>query len=286
MSDKELQKNNNTEERKKMSKTKKIIISLIIFIVLAITSFIIYEVATVNNTYYIGEKNLQIPVFVYHDIVADESEVEYDYMQTTVEKFEEQMTGLMKLGYKPISYEDLVAYSKGEKAIPKWSFLVTFDDGYDGVYEYAYEIAKKYNIPMTSFVIDDCVGAEGYYTWEQAKEMHDNGIMSIYSHGLTHARYNEKTEEELVQETESAYANLTEKLEDENLLKVFTYPYGLYTYEQRVALEEAGYVQNLTDNRINLSNKLELSGLHRDYPLDDSVFKIILKIQYRAIRYQ
>ena len=229
MSDKELQKNNNTEERKKMSKTKKIVISLIIFIVLAITSFIIYEVATVNNTYYIGEKNLQIPVFVYHDIVADESEV---------------------------------------------------------VYEYAYEIAKKYNIPMTSFVIDDCVGAEGYYTWEQAKEMHDNGIMSIYSHGLTHARYNEKTEEELVQETESAYANLTEKLEDENLLKVFTYPYGLYTYEQRVALEEAGYVQNLTDNRINLSNKLELSGLHRDYPLDDSVFKIILKIQYRAIRYQ
>lgn len=288
MSEKKLQKKDvdTTEEKSKFSKFRKIILLLIILVVLAIASFTIYQAATVNNTYYIGEKNLQIPVFVYHDIVADESEVEYDYMQTTVEKFEEQMTGLMKLGYKPISYEDLVAYSKGEIAIPKWSFLVTFDDGYDGVYEYAYEIAKKYNIPMTSFVIDDCVGLEGYYTWEQAKQMHDNGIMSIYSHGLTHARYNEKTKEELVQETQKAYANLREKLEDEEILKVFTYPYGLYTYEQRLALEEAGYVQNLTDNRINLSNKLELSGLHRDYPLDDSVLKIILKIQYRAIRYQ
>ncbi|MGN1326956.1 MAG: polysaccharide deacetylase family protein [Clostridia bacterium] len=274
------------KERKKMSKTKKIVLSLILLVVLAIVSFVIYEIATVDNTYYIGEKNLQIPVFVYHDIVADESEVEYDYMQTTVEKFEEQMTGLMKLGYKPISYEDLVAYSKGEIAIPKWSFLVTFDDGYAGVYKYAYEIAKKYNIPMTSFLIDDCVGLEGYYTWEQAKEMNDSGIMSIYSHGLTHSRYNEKTKKELVQETEKAYTNLRKKLDDENILKVFTYPYGLYTREQRSALKEAGYVQNLTDNRINTSNKLELSGLHRDYPLNDSVFKIILKIQYRAIRYQ
>ena len=53
----------------KMSITKKIILGIVLAVILAIASFIIYEVATVNNTYYIGEKNLQIPVFVYHDIV-------------------------------------------------------------------------------------------------------------------------------------------------------------------------------------------------------------------------
>ena len=53
----------------KMSITKKIILGIVLAVILAIASFIIYEVATVNNTYYIGQKNLQIPIFVYHDLV-------------------------------------------------------------------------------------------------------------------------------------------------------------------------------------------------------------------------
>ena len=269
-----------------MSTVKKVILSVLLVLILAIVSFIIYEVATVNNTYYIGEKNLQIPVFVYHDIVEDESQIEYDYMQTTAKQFEKQITGLMKLGYKPISYEDLVAYKNGEKAIPKWSFLVTFDDGYTGVYKYAFEIAKKYNIPMTSFEISDTVGTNGYYTWEQAKEMKESGLMSIYLHGYTHTQYDKETPERLLSDTNKAQEDLENNLEDNNILKVFTYPYGLYTNAEREMLWQAGYVQNLTDNRINLSDKLDLSGLHRSYPLNNSVLKILLKIQYRVIRYK
>lgn len=264
---------------------RKILLYILALIVIAIIAFVIYEIATVNNTYYIGEKNLQIPIFVYHDIVADESQVEFDYMQTTAKQFEKQMTGLMKLGYKPISYEDLVEYKNGNKAIPKWSFLVTFDDGYTGVYDYAFEIAKKYNIPMTSFEITDTVGTPGYYTWEQAKEMHESGIMSIYLHGYTHTEYDKVAPEELLAQTNMAQEDLQNNLKDNNILKVFTYPYGLYTNEERDVLEQAGYVQNLTDNKINTSKELDLSGLHRSYPLDNSVLKIILKIQYRNIRY-
>lgn len=273
-------------KKKKMSTTKKVFLSILLIVVIAIASFVIYEVATVNNTYYIGEKNLQIPVFVYHDIVEDESQIEFDYMQTTAKQFEKQMTGLMKLGYKPISYEDLVAYKNGKKAIPKWSFLVTFDDGYTGVYKYAFKIAKKYNIPMTSFEISDTVGTTGYYTWEQAKEMKESGLMSIYLHGYTHTQYDQETPERLLSDTNNAQEDLENHLEDNNILKVFTYPYGLYTNEERNVLWQAGYVQNLTDNRINLSDRLDLSGLHRSYPLNNSVLKILLKIQYRVLKYE
>ena len=272
--------------KKKQNRAKKALLSFLIVFIIVIISFIIYEIATVKNTYYISEKNLQIPIFVYHDIVKDESQIEYDYMQTTVDTFERQITGLMKLGYKPISYEDLLAYQKGEKAIPKWSFLITFDDGYPGVYKYAFEIAKKYNIPMASFEITDTIGSEGYYDWNQAKEMHESGLMSIYLHGYTHVKYDEKTPEELLIDTNMAYENLKNELGDKDVLKVFTYPYGLSTNEERQMLKEAGYVQNLTDNKINTSKELDLSGLHRSYPLNDSVLKIILKIQYRAIRYK
>lgn len=273
-------------EKKRVNTAKKIILSVLLILILAIISFLIYEIATVNKTYYIGEKNLQIPVFVYHDIVEDESQIEYDYMQTTAKQFEKQITGLMKLGYKPISYEDLVAYKNGEKAIPKWSFLITFDDGYIGVYKYAFEIAKKYNIPMTSFEISDTVGIPGYYTWDEAREMKESGLMSIYLHGYTHIEYDKETPERVLSDTNKAQEDLQNQLGDNNILKVFTYPYGLSTNEERSLLCQAGYIQNLTDNRINLSDRLDLSGLHRSYPLNNSVLKILLKIQYRVLRYE
>ena len=45
-------------------------------------------------------------------------------------------------------------------------------------------------------------------------------------------------------------------------------------------------MQNLTDNKVNMSNKLNIYSLHREYPLEDSVFKILLKTNYRVIRYR
>ena len=71
----------------------------------------------------------------------------------------------------------------------------------------------------------------------------------------------------------------------EELKKEYAEDNGLYTEEERVALKEEGFIQNLTDNEINTSKKLDLAGLHRSYPLNDSVLKILLKIQYRVIRY-
>lgn len=274
------------EKREKVSSYKKVAVLLLIAILLVCVGGTTYEIVTRNNTYYISEKNLQIPILVYHNIVKDESEIQYEYMQTTASVFEKQITGLMKLGYKPISYKDLVEYKSGDRAIPKWSFLITFDDGCSGVYDYAFEIAKKYNIPMTSFVIDKTLGKDnGTFSWEEAKEMHDSGLISIYSHGLDHLEYNKESSEELLKQTNEAYENLKAKLNDENILKVFTYPYGLYTKEQVDILASEGYIQNLTDNKVNESDSLDLSMLHRCYPLNDSVLKILIKINYRVIRY-
>lgn len=279
-----IEKTENIKKLRGVSRTKKVLLTLMLLIIIII-SFITYEIVTVHNTYYIGEKNLQIPILVYHDLVADKSEVKFDYMQTEVTTFESQITGLMKLGYKPISYKDLVDYSNGKKKISKWSFLITFDDGYEGVYKYAYPIAKKYNIPMSTFEIDENVGGEGCFSWQEAKEMHDSGLISVYLHGLQHLEYNKEPTEKLLEQTEQAYKNLTTNLQDNTILKVFTYPYGLYRDEELEALGNKGFIQNLTDNKINQSNKLNLHGLHRCYPLSDSILKILIKIQYRTIRY-
>ena len=80
------------------------------------------------------------------------------------------------------------------------------------------------------------------------------------------------------------YKTIEENL-GEQKVKIFTYPYGLYSEEQLEPLKEAGYIINLTDNKINKSKNLNLYGLHRCYPLSDSTFKMELKIIYRSIRY-
>ena len=100
----------------------KIIARIFFIVVMIILIIFVYDIITANNKYKIEEKNLKIPIFVYHDIVENVEEVQYDYMQTTYESFKKQINGMINLGYKPISYTDLLDYANGEKKISKKSF--------------------------------------------------------------------------------------------------------------------------------------------------------------------
>ena len=262
----------------------KVLVGILISLVILTTSIFIYDRVTVNNEYSIGEKNLDIPVFVYHNIVSDESEISYDYMQTTKDTFEKQIKGLKDVGYDFITYEKLQKYQNNEIKLKKKSCIVTFDDGLRGVYENAYPIAKKYNIPFTMFVVIDSVETGGCITWDEAKEMQDSGLVTIASHSMDHPDFSKLAVDEAVKNVNESYSIIEEKL-GEQKVKIFTYPYGLYTDEELNVLEKDGYIQNLTDNKINKSKNLNLYGLHRCYPLSDSIYKMLLKIHYRSIRY-
>ena len=110
-------------------------------------------------------------------------------MQTTKNVFENQIQGLQAVGYHFITYEDLAKYKNGEEQLYKKSCIVTFDDGYEGVYENAYPIAKKYNIPFTMFIIIDNMEQEGVITWDEAKQMQDSGLVTIASHSMNHPEF-------------------------------------------------------------------------------------------------
>ena len=264
---------------------RKIIITLCVIFLLLLTFFVFYYLATSKKMYFINDKNLQIPIYTYHQIVESPSEIEIDYMQTTYKNLNKQIDGLIKIGYTPITYQDLVDYKNGEKAIPKRSCIITFDDGYTSVYEYAYPLIKEKNISITLFIVNNLVGTNGYMTWEQLQEMYSSGLVSIYSHGLNHSEYDKLGADVLLAETEESYKNLRKNLNDENILKVFAYPCGFYTEEEIKILEDNGYIQNLMDGKINKSNSLNLSNLHRVYPLNDSAFKIVIKQIYKTIKY-
>lgn len=137
---------------------KRVALTAIIMLIGATISVIIYDRATINNEYSIAERNIEIPIFVYHDIVDTETDVSYDYMQTTKETFEKQIVGLKNMGYDFITYEDLHQYKNNQKKLKKHSCIITFDDGCEGVYRNVFPIAQKYNIPITMYVITDNMG--------------------------------------------------------------------------------------------------------------------------------
>ena len=263
---------------------KQVALTAIIMLIGATISVIIYDRATINNEYSIAERNIEIPIFVYHDIVDTEADVSYDYMQTTKETFEKQIVGLKNMGYDFITYEDLHQYKNNQKKLKKHSCIITFDDGCEGVYRNVFPIAQKYNIPITMYVITDNMGKPGVITWEQAKEMQDSRLVTIASHSMDHPEFTKLSTEEAVKNINASYEIIESKLGKQNT-KIFTYPYGLYTDDEVEALRKEGYIQNLTDNKVNESNKIDLAKLHRCYPLSDSPTKMYLKMIYRTIRY-
>lgn len=252
---------------------------IIVFLTIAVP---VFSFLNSNNEYYRNEKKILIPIFVYHDIVEEMTAEEF--MQTTKENFEEQITELAKLGYKFITYDDLIQYNNGKQKLNEKSIIITFDDGYVGNYEIMYPIIQKYNIPVTINVIDDRIGKVGYLNWEQIKKMEESGLVSIYTHSSHHEDPNTIEDYQYAQNIEQAHKNIEEQL-GKKVTKVFTYPYGLNNEEKIKILGEKGFVQNLTDNKVNNSKDLNLNKLHREYPLNDSVAKILIKTMYRNIRY-
>ena len=95
--------------KKKILKIGLIIITILI---VAIIGLVIYDRSTINNKYTINDGNIDIPIFLYHNIVNNDSEVIYDYMQTTKAVFEKQIVGLKNLGYDFITYEQLQKFKK------------------------------------------------------------------------------------------------------------------------------------------------------------------------------
>lgn len=237
-----------------------------------------YQELDNEKTYFKNEKNIRIPILLYHEIPTEMPTRDLFYMRTTAKRFEEQLKGLQDEGYKFISYDDLVEYNEGKKALTEKTLLIGFDDGWLGNYENAFPILKKLNIPAAIYVVDDLVGTPGYFNWDQAKEMADSCLISIYSHGRTHIFYDKESSETLLKDVNYAYDNI-EKYTGKKKNKVFTYPYGAYKEEQIEVLKAAGYIQNLTDDEINESDSLDMFRLHRYYvKQNESAYKIIKNI--------
>lgn len=96
----------------------------------------------------------KIPILTYHKIVPDDTEVDIGLLIRESD-FDQQMKYLHDNGFTTITPDEFYKWHKGKKEFPKKTVMITFDDGYYGVYHLAYPIIKKYDQAMTVFCIGE-----------------------------------------------------------------------------------------------------------------------------------
>jgi peptidoglycan/xylan/chitin deacetylase (PgdA/CDA1 family) len=71
----------------------------------------------------------------------------------------------------PISLTTLAGYLNHREPLPPKSVAVTFDDGIESIFLYAYPILKKYCIPATVFICPGYVESSSSFWWVKVREI-------------------------------------------------------------------------------------------------------------------
>lgn len=212
-----------------------------------------------------SEKNIKIPVLIYHNF---RTPIPYKgdvyKLFSSQENFEENVTALLDAGYTFITLEDLYRYNKGEIGLPEKVIIITVDDGQVGCYTDMFPVLKKYNIPATIFIINKLVGTPDYFSWDQAKEMYDTGLVKIHSHGYAHLACDTLTKEQLISDYTKSHKEIEEHM-GESVQKIMAYPAGKSSENTKKWLKQIGFeVQVQTRyGTVNKSKNLDLLNIGR-----------------------
>ncbi len=108
-------------------------------------------------------------------------------MVTTPERFRQQLDFLQQQGYQTVNLDQAQAFLEGKLSPQKFPkpLLITFDDGYDGVYGYAFPQLKKHKMRAVVFLVVsqvDRLKPTAHLTKDQLKEMSSSGVFEFGSH--------------------------------------------------------------------------------------------------------
>lgn len=203
-------------------------------------------------------KNLQpdfgVPVITYHHILKDSENKYFKHTSTTTSDivFHRQMKYLHDNGYTTISAQSLYNYLTMQANLPARAVLLTFDDGLQSVYRYAYPVLKAYNQKATIFVISSRV-KKSPGPWDpnslefmSSSELADSrDVFDVESHSHFLHRYDDNNDQPIIYKR--SYHNIYKdiviskaKLNKYNPINYFAYPFGAYTKTAISALRNAG----------------------------------------------
>lgn len=112
----------------------------------------------------------RLTVLAYHRI-DDPHRTDFDAflpnVSATPAQFAEQMA-FLRARYSVVSAADVTAWLRGEKPLPPYPALITFDDGYFDNFKFALPVLKKFDFPAVIFLATDYIGKSDPFFWDLA----------------------------------------------------------------------------------------------------------------------
>lgn len=180
---------------------------------------------------------VRLPALLFHNIGSRQSGTE-PTLTISPEQFEKQIRWLKRRGYSGIRCLDWLLWLCGEKELPKKPVILTFDDAYVGLAEYALPALKEHGFLATVFVVTDQIG--GSNAWDekvgsatlhcmtagQIQEWAEQGF-EFAAHTRTHADLRGLSDADRMDEVEGSAQTLSDILGTQ--VSSFAYPYGYYS---------------------------------------------------------
>jgi peptidoglycan/xylan/chitin deacetylase (PgdA/CDA1 family) len=174
----------------------------------------------------------ELPILAFHSLDDQSSVISF-----SPELFRRGMAKLHKMGYRTLSLLETVDCLCARKPFPDQSFVITFDDGYQSVYEQAFPALQQYDMSATVFLTVGekevtnpayrlpSLNGRSMLSWTEIQEMKRWGI-ELGAHTLTHPDLTR-----LPRERMEAEICDSKKLIENTLstpVSCFAYPYGRY----------------------------------------------------------
>jgi len=209
-----------------------------VFILILLVFFI---ASTLMAFLYITKDSYNIPILMYHYVTDSDSA---QAMHLPKENFRRQIEYLKKNKYKFLTLDDVYQYKSQGRKFPRKSIVITFDDGYENIYDNALPILKEYGAKGSVFVISSKIGVHGYLNKNELQKMAKSGVISVQAHTVNHKHLNKLKYEEQLFELENSKKSIEDIIEQK--VDFICYPYGEYNKDTISAAQKANYKLGFT----------------------------------------
>jgi peptidoglycan/xylan/chitin deacetylase (PgdA/CDA1 family) len=168
-------------------------------------------------------------------------------LTVTPESFSRQMKALAALGYSTVTPSQLADSIKGGAELPPQSFLITFDDGYRDLVEFALPELQRRSFCPTVFIPTSLIGGTlgcssrdpsgvmPIMSREEIVEWHRRGVV-FGAHSRSHPDLTTLNDDELADEVRGSRDDLSSIIGEK--VDAFAYPYGKTTDKVRAVVSE------------------------------------------------
>ena len=212
-------------------------------IVILIVAFILISLR--YNWWRIPQSNKKVRVLMYHSISEHVGKEKHNKWRVKPKDFEKQMNWFYKNNWKSFTISELVKLDE----IPKKSFVVTFDDGFEDNFLNAFPILKKYNFKATIYLVPNqktnhweeknTSVLSNLLNNEQILQMQNSGLIEFGSHTLSHVNLSTINDEQLLNELKKSKEEV-EKITNQEC-EAFAYPYGKFDDNIVNSVKKVGY---------------------------------------------